>query len=65
MPEHFSSDDVAAWEGTTQGNADALGEPPPEAETPPGVPEDLDERLQEWAETAQENAEAAEADPDS
>jgi hypothetical protein len=62
MAEHFSSDDVAAWEGTVQGNADALGEPPPEAETPPGVPEDLDDRLQEWAETARKIAEAEEAD---
>ena len=64
MAEHFSSDDVAAWEGTVQGNADALEEHP-EAETPPGVPEDLDERLQEWAETAKAIAESEEADADS
>ena len=61
MAEHFSSDDVAAWEGTVQGNADALRSHP-EAETPPGVPEDLAERVHEWAGTEPGNAEATEGE---
>jgi hypothetical protein len=52
MAEHFSADDVASWEGTVQGNADALHETPV-----PGVPEDVAARAAEWAGTMQGNPE--------
>jgi hypothetical protein len=56
MAEHFSSDDIAAWEGTVQGNPDGLDEPPAETETPPDVPDDVAAKAEEWAGTEQGNA---------
>ena len=64
MAEHFSDEDVAAWEGTVQGNPDGLDEPHPEPETPPGVHEDLAAQVQEWAANAPDDAEAAEGGDD-
>jgi hypothetical protein len=65
MVEHFSADDIAAWEGTVQGNPEALDEPPAEAELPPDVPEDLADKAAEWAGTVQGNADAELTDGDS
>ena len=64
MAEHFTSDDVEGWEGTVQGNADAV-EPSPEVAAP-DVPEDVAAKAGEWAGTAQGNPDgAAEAEADS
>ena len=63
MAEHFTSDDVQAWEGTVQGNADAA-EPSPEVAVP-DVPEDVAAQAAEWAGTEQGNAEATEVEADS
>jgi hypothetical protein len=61
MAEHFSSDDIEAWEGTVQGNAEGLDEAPAEAEVPPDVPEDVAAQADDWAGTVQgsEHAELA------
>jgi hypothetical protein len=64
MAEHYSSEDLDAWEGTVQGNPDGLDEPPAETETPPDVPDDLAAKAAEWGGTEQGNADAELTDPE-
>lgn len=66
VPDHFSSEDIATWQETVQGSADALDETPA-AEPVPDVPDDVAAKAAEWAGTVQGDADAApaEAEPES
>jgi hypothetical protein len=65
MTEHFTSEDVAAWEGTVQGNPEG-DDPAASVEPVPGVSEEVAAQTAEWAGTVQGDPEgASEADGDS